>query len=125
MDVLAVVFGGSFVAWFIAQVVWKVIERRLFVDDESLTERDRKWMAELPALSEEERGWIKELYQLHSKTDEDGIPLWYVPRSFNGSQEKILERLDGISRNQQRTADVLDRVCSSLEKIIEKQHSGR
>ena len=59
---------------------------------------------------------IKTLVELHSKTDDDGVPLWYMPR-------RMLKTLENIERWQQKNAGKLDMLAANIEKI--SQSVGR
>jgi len=37
---------------------------------------------------------IRRLDELHAKTDEDGVPVWYVRRSLEGAINKLSENID-------------------------------
>ena len=56
-----------------------------------------------------------DLHVWHDKQDEDGRPLWYVPRTFHESQEKVLEALRDISYTQKQTVSILERIVDKLE----------
>jgi len=49
------------------------------------------------SLTPEEHAALMRLDELHSKTDGDGIPLWYVPRSMLESLKEMTEIQDRIS----------------------------
>ena len=67
-------------------------------------------------LTEKERYQIHSLYDMHSKTDQDGTPLWYVPRDFMPMQTKMLDILKEMAHSQERTTEILDRLMSRLDK---------
>ena len=60
---------------------------------------------------------IKDLWVWHSQKDEDGRPLWYVPRSIHDEQEKMAEMLRSISQNQETTARILAEVVKSIDDL--------
>jgi len=69
------------------------------------------------SLTDQERVWLRELHQMHSRFDDDGVPVWYVPRSWITLQErmgetlnKIGESLRGISGNMQKSSEALERL---------------
>ena len=43
-----------------------------------------------PTLTEKEHKALVDLYTMHDAKDQDGIPLWYMPRSWNQTQQEIL-----------------------------------
>lgn len=66
---------------------------------------------------EEQHKWVQELYRQHNKVDGDGIPLWYVPRSFIETQKEIVTILLNISSQMDRSTYVLDSLLKRLEDI--------
>lgn len=66
---------------------------------------------------EEQHQWVQELYRQHSKVDADGIPLWYVPRSFIETQKEIVTILLNISSQMDKSTYVLDSLLKRLEEI--------
>ena len=65
----------------------------------------------------EQYEWTSELYRLHNKTDGDGVPLWYVPRSFIETQKEIVTILLSISSQMDKSTYVLDSLLKRLEEI--------
>lgn len=53
---------------------------------------------------------IDDLYNMHDQRDTNGVPIWYVPRSWARTQEKMLECLREISRHQERTLGIIERL---------------
>jgi len=41
---------------------------------------------------------INQLYEWHSKTDEDGAPIWYFPRSFERKLDRMINHLAAIEK---------------------------
>lgn len=66
---------------------------------------------------EEQHEWLYTLYQQHSKVDVDGIPLWYVPRSFIETQKEIVSILLNISSQMDKSTYVLDSLLKRLEEM--------
>lgn len=50
------------------------------------------------------------LTEIHTRVDEDGVPMVYVPRSWGKTQDAILETLRDTVRTNDRIADALDRL---------------
>lgn len=73
-----------------------------------------------PSLTTDQNSMLKDLYDLHSKTDADGIPLHYFPRSFIESQKDIVDVLQEISNHQERTTYLLEALIKNLDKIENK-----
>ena len=62
-------------------------------------------------------GTVQDLQRLHNITDQDGVPLWYMPRSIIGimkdivsTQKEIINRLSDIAVSQQKITDLVDRM---------------
>ena len=66
---------------------------------------------------EELHEWVKVLYNQHSKVDSDGIPLWYVPRSFIETQKEIVSILLNISAQMDKSTYVLDSLLKRIEEV--------
>jgi len=62
------------------------------------------------------------LYDMHSRFDSDGTPMWYVPRSWAESQDKLAEKIQMISQTQLQVLGIIER----LERRIEHDdHDNR
>lgn len=61
-------------------------------------------------LSDEQTNQLKTLYDLHSHYDMDGVPLWYVPRSWAATQKDIVAELRILSEIQKKTLDIIERL---------------
>ena len=57
---------------------------------------------------------IKKLYDQHNKYDEDGKPLWYVPRSWQTTQIEISNNLRDVAESQHRVSDCMERLENKL-----------
>jgi len=70
-------------------------------------------------LMTDEREWLRELYTQHQKFDENGTPIWYVPRSWDDTQQEIVKALTTVVGDQRRIAELLDKIEQRYEKISE------
>ena len=50
------------------------------------------------------------ILDLHEHYDEDGIPMWYVPRSWASTQQNIATTLASVAENQRRSFECLERM---------------
>jgi hypothetical protein len=73
-----------------------------------------------PTLSDDQDNMLQDLYNWHNKTDSDGIPLWYVPRSFIESQKEIVDVLSDISKHQEKTTFLLEALIKRIERLEDK-----
>ncbi len=53
--------------------------------------------------AERDRQMLRTLHEQHGKTDHDGTPLWYMPRSMIHSQDKLFERQGEMVQLQRET----------------------
>jgi len=60
------------------------------------------------------------LYEQHQRFDEDGAPLWYMPRSFVDGQRETARLLARTAADQKRTAECLSRIEAKMDKIEDK-----
>lgn len=67
-------------------------------------------------LSTENQKKLDDLHEWHKKTDDEGRPLWYVPKHLHIEQEKIVDMLRSISANQETTARLLGDLIRKIEK---------
>ena len=67
-------------------------------------------------LMDDERDWIKHTNEIKSKSDTDGTPLVYVPRSWAEIQKDMQQVMIKIVNDQRRIADILDRIEKKLEE---------
>jgi len=69
-------------------------------------------------LTEEEKTWVRELHTWHKAFDESQVPIWYVPRSWNGLLKQLetdhdtmlglLKKL--VEQNELVIADLRDQI---------------
>jgi len=57
------------------------------------------------------------LYEMHNKTDQDGLYSWYIPRSWAETQKQIAGLCLTITNGQKVQADTLKVVADTLQKI--------
>ena len=74
-----------------------------------------RMVSAIEARANESHGVTTEMYKLHSRFDEDGVPLWYVPRSWAATQEEVVKQLALISETQRRVVEALERMERRLE----------
>jgi hypothetical protein len=72
--------------------------------------------AEICLLSSENQKKLDDLWDWHNLTDDEGRRLWYVPKHLHLEQEKIVEMLRGISKNQETTARLLGELIKKIEQ---------
>ncbi len=53
---------------------------------------------------------VSHLDDIHNRYDEDGIPLWYIPRGWADVQQKMVEALTSIDNSQKAMVKSLERI---------------
>ncbi len=74
---------------------------------------------------EEDRHMLEKLSEQHDRVDQDGVPLWYVPRSLISLEEKSLEGISLLIKNQERVVDIIDAISQHLKDIRSTQDEIR
>ena len=72
-------------------------------------------------LTYEEQQNIRDIHKLITAKDNDGMPLFYVPRSWANLQKSILDKMETITRQQERTTYMMDTIVNTLDKILERE----
>jgi len=75
---------------------------------------------EAPTLTKEEHEALMSLLNMHATKDQDGIPLWYVPRSWHKTQEEMLKVTREITFAQKETAKALEGVTKVVERLADR-----
>lgn len=57
------------------------------------------------------------LDDMHYKFDADGTPMWYVPRAWNETQVKIVEKLQVISQTELQILGIIERLERRIESL--------
>lgn len=73
-----------------------------------------------PTLTDGQNKLLRDLHELHSRTDADGIPLHYFPRSFIEAQKEIVEVLQEISSHQEKTTYLLESLIKKMDRLEDK-----
>ena len=61
-------------------------------------------------LTSEEKRQLQALFDLHQRFDEDGVALWYVPRSWGDTQNAMANILKDILNTQEQIVKILDKM---------------
>ena len=56
---------------------------------------------------------MRQMYEWHNKTDEDGVPVWYVRRSLE-------EAIAGLNQSLGKLSEVLTKMLSAQERMEER-----
>jgi hypothetical protein len=109
---------GGLVAAIVALI--RLAERML---DAVLEKRNgrKKSLAPAPAggcrgLTQEEHAALMRLDEMHDKHDQDGTPLWYVPRSWAQMLIKITETQNKISSRMIDMVKAQERLNNRIER---------
>ena len=71
-------------------------------------------------LTDEQKQQLKTLHDLHYRFDDNGVPLWYVPRSWGELLKEIAKLLEKVSHIQKTIIKTQERQTCFLDKIFEK-----
>lgn len=63
---------------------------------------------------------VHKLWDMHNKVDDNGAPLWYMPRSWYASQEKIVNAMQQIANTQNNIAKTLDRMEQRQDRLEQR-----
>lgn len=80
-----------------------------------------KVMGEQSMLTRHEQIQLDEIHKLIAAKDSDGMPLFYVPRCVGNMQTSILDKMEKITRHQERMTYTMDTVVSIMEKVLERE----
>ena len=72
-------------------------------------------------LTKEEHKMLEDLHDMHDIRDDDGIPLWYVPRSLIATMVKQTEILDKLAV---RARDIKQSQYE-IKRILSEEYTGR
>jgi len=75
---------------------------------------------ESPTLTPSEHKALFDLMEMHDNRDQDGIPLWWMPRSWHKTLEESLKVSTEIAYNQKDLAKAMDHIVSALERLADK-----
>jgi len=73
--------------------------------------------------TEADHNRLARLYEMHNVLDDDGTPIWYVPRSWADTQKDILHTVGEVSRTQDKLADTMERFTQILDRIDRRSSS--
>lgn len=83
--------------------------------------KEEKTEAQAIGLTAEQSRQLQFLYDSHNRHDADGIPLWYVPRSWATTQKEVVEMLKEVAKVQSETLILLEGVAKQVSSHIEKE----
>jgi hypothetical protein len=116
-EALAGLFAGITIVLIVAARVVEYFITKGKTNGGSFTPADRVMMQKTCELT-------TRLHEQHSRTDEDGTPLWYMPRSVSKQNDKIIEIQQKIVMILDKLSDKLsdkdDRMLRLLEKLDDK-----
>lgn len=104
------------------EVIKKLILDKIFPPQDFNAE-DRKMLNDLKEKLknfEETEEKIKLLHQAHDAKDQDGVPLWFVPRSWQHTQQETLNATREIAFTQKETARALEGVTRVIERLADQ-----
>ena len=109
----------------LAMALVRIVERLL---DALVRKRTNGKRSLIPApaqgcqgLTPEEHAALMRLDESHAKTDKDGIPLWYVPRSMIDSMTKMVEIQDRTAVRLRDLVKAQDALNNKQKEFNEQQ----
>ena len=114
--------GAGFMGMYAVIEITKFLVNKFTARESALSSVERMQLAAVTdiqksVLSADESSWLKTLYVQHQVKDEDGRPIWYMPKTVTEQQIKIIELLGFMSTSQRDTAHVLERIVDKLDQI--------
>lgn len=69
---------------------------------------------------------VHHLDELHAPKDIDGIPLWYIPRSWGETLKDVSKSLDSVAHLQEATTAHLEIIAKTQKEMMEmiRQYPG-
>ncbi len=67
-------------------------------------------------LSPDNQKKLDDLHDWHDMVDDEGRRIWYTPKTIHVEQEKMVEMLRDISRNQETTARLLAELINKIDR---------
>lgn len=58
---------------------------------------------------------VADLHKWHDKTDEDGVPVWYIRRSFEDAVEKLADAVTQLAASSSVQTKVLEDLVRKVE----------
>ena len=88
---MTLIFSVIIFAWLVIKEILKYVggktDRRKLAGEEDINRDTKKKIDQIYT-------WTERLHEMHDKTDEDGVPVWYVRRSLEKSIEKLADNID-------------------------------
>ena len=63
-------------------------------------------------LSGKNQAMLESMHKAITKEDEEGRHLIYMPKNFHSENERMMELMESISRNQKQTAVILEQLIN-------------
>lgn len=113
--------GLVLVIWALIQLINKLLDRKKDTgsDDPShckASETDAVYQKQVYKWAENNNKLIASMYDIIQKTDDNGVHLVYVPRSFEQVQKETVTLLNSMVASQEKTAYILDKLYNQLHQ---------
>lgn len=105
--------GGIFAVLVIRSFVELVKAMKNGKNGGGLKSSDSQLIQDTKALSIDTNDKVKTLHSLHSKTNPDGLPVWYFPQSIVQDQKEI-------AKSQADTAMHMKSIAESMKTLEQK-----
>lgn len=121
MDPLSVAVAAA-LAILGAEVVKKLLMDKIFppTDFNKVDRRTLNSVGEILNNFKEVEDKVTKLHEMHDNKDQDGVPLWFVPRSWQQTQQETLNATKEIAFAQKETARALEGVTRVTERLADR-----
>jgi len=106
-------------------VLAKIIDRLIFKKKDSgssapcmgLVKETREMVKTLHAIhgDDEILSKVRDMHAAHARTDEDGTPLWYVPRSLQHTLDSVATAVRDLHETARKTCRVQEQILAQLK----------
>jgi len=63
---------------------------------------------------------VRKTFDMHDVKDNNGLPLWYIPRDWADTQKDIATLVQKVSYSQESIANSLSELAKAFSKIAER-----
>ena len=114
MDATLIVLGAAIVL-IIFQIVYTLVKRK---HDAELVNA----INSIKPVIYETKSTVDRTWHLHDHYDTDGLPSWYVPRSWSATQDKMIQTQEKMLEICREIANTQKTIADTLERIEKEKH---
>ena len=72
-------------------------------------------------LTDDQQDILRQLYRMHDTRDNDGIPMWFTPRSWRDLLIEIVQKMRDLSGTDDTMMKLIETISNRLEAIRQQQ----